>query len=143
MITLIRAAEESCLRILSSPLKRTLHQIRAAWPPDHPGKDPLTSPLHRLEYVLDRRLGRGTVDRLEEIRPFVVSPWWRSPSTHIDDNREAALAAHQTALARPANLTLYTDGSGLDGGIGAAVYSEIGTWSPWALALRTLSTPLS
>jgi hypothetical protein len=50
MITLIRAAEESCLRILSSP-----------------GKDPLTSPLHRLEYVLDRRLGRGTVDRLEEI----------------------------------------------------------------------------
>jgi ribonuclease HI len=126
MITLIRTAEESCLRILSSPLKRTLHQIRASWPPDHPGKDPLTSPLHRLEYVLERRLGRGTVDRLEEIRPFVVSPWWSSPSTHIDDNREAALAAHQTALARPATLTLYTDGSGLDGGIGASVYSELG-----------------
>jgi hypothetical protein len=46
---------------------------------------------------------------------------------HIGDNREAALAAHQTALARPANLALYTDGSGLDGGIGAAIYSEIGT----------------
>jgi hypothetical protein len=38
IITLTRTAEESeesCLRIHSSPFKRTLNQIRASWPPYH------------------------------------------------------------------------------------------------------------
>jgi len=127
MITLNRLAEETCLRILSSPFKHTLHRLRALQPTDCPGTNPLASPLHRLEYILDRRLGRGTVSRIEEIHPFPVSPWWRAPSVRIDDSRETALAAHWDALPNPDGIRAYTDGSGLEGGIGASVYSELGT----------------
>ena len=81
---------------LASPIRRQLLELRliatCQRPDKDPQKDPLTSPLERLELLLDRQL--GLVDRLEMIRPFAVPPWWQPPQVQINDSRESALAAH-------------------------------------------------
>ncbi|KUL81545.1 hypothetical protein ZTR_10067 [Talaromyces verruculosus] len=116
-LTLARLAEEACLRLMTSPLRSTLHSTRS-----HAHRnDPFTSPLHRLETTIDRKLGRGVCRRIETIHPFVVPPWWEPPDMQIDDTREEAIHTQTTTTG----IQLFTDGSGFDGGIGAAAYSPI------------------
>ncbi|OKL55749.1 hypothetical protein UA08_08958 [Talaromyces atroroseus] len=81
--------------------------------------DPFTSPLHRLETTIDRKLGRGVCQQIETIHPFVAPPWWEPPDMQIDATREEAIRTQTTTTG----VQLFTDGSGFDSGIGAAAYS--------------------
>ncbi|KAJ6436838.1 reverse transcriptase [Purpureocillium lavendulum] len=57
----------------------------------------------------------------EQIEPFVAPPWWQGPQTYIDETAEGARKKHLALLRREtAALHIYTDGSGINGQIGAA-----------------------
>jgi ribonuclease HI len=125
-VTLARMAEEACLRLLTSPLRKVLHAIRQGNSEEAANATvPLASPLHRLEHILEEKL--GTLQQIETIHPFIVPPWWETPETSIEDTREKALQAHKEALRSPNGIVAYTDGSATDGGVGAAVVSNLGT----------------
>lgn len=57
----------------------------------------------------------------EHIDPFVAPPWWQGPQTHIEETAEEARKRHINLLRQEkAALHIYTDGSGINGQIGAA-----------------------
>ena len=63
---------------------------------------------------------------LETIVPYIRPPWWSLKATiHIDANKEIA-EAHHLCTTSPLNNSsgahIYTDGSGISNGIGAAMY---------------------
>jgi hypothetical protein len=70
MIALDHLAKVACLRILTSPVKTFLHGLREATPVNNK-IGPLSSPLQRLEILLETRFGHGTASQVEEISPFV------------------------------------------------------------------------
>lgn len=58
----------------------------------------------------------------EQIDPFVAPPWWQGPQTYIEETAEEARKRHPAILRQEkAALHIYTDGSGINGQIGAAV----------------------
>jgi ribonuclease HI len=124
-VSLPRLAREACLRLMTSPMKETLHENRDLNP--GPENGPLASPLQRLEGSIRSKLGIWTVRDIEPILPFAAPPWWEPPETMISDGREQALEAHKEAIRAPALVKSYTDGSATDGGVGAAVVSTLGT----------------
>lgn len=124
-IGLARMAEEACLRLMASPMKKTLHDIREECPRSANG--PLASPLQRLELLVKERLGFWTIRDLEQILPFAAPPWWEPPDTVISDSREKALQAHIQATRTPAHFRAYTDGSAIEGEVGASMVSNHGT----------------
>lgn len=64
---------------------------------------------------------------MERIAAYIRPPWWKSPAiTKISsESKEEAAKAHQERLHQIStqDLIIYTDGSGHDGHIGAAIYS--------------------
>ena len=61
---------------------------------------------------------------IETINPFVRPPWWTSSiATHVESTKEAAKRYHDEMTYQPNTVCIYTDGSGIDGAIGAAAYS--------------------
>jgi ribonuclease HI len=118
-------AEEACIRLMTSPLRGILHTIRQSSMETSRAHTPLVSPLHRLETILEEKL--GSLRNIETICPFVVPPWWVAPDTSIEDTRAKALQAHKDGLRYPNGIMAYTDGSATDGGVGAAVVSNLGT----------------
>ncbi|KAJ3552122.1 hypothetical protein NPX13_g11188 [Xylaria arbuscula] len=79
-----------------------------------------TSPLKRIyQEVQDRREPTG-LDQ-EIVPPYVTPPWWEGPTTRIGGDAEQAESEHQRELESGRNsILIYTDGSGIDGHIGAA-----------------------
>jgi ribonuclease HI len=60
----------------------------------------------------------------EHVKPFIVPPWWQGPRTYIDSSSEKAQKEHRKKQQRETNaIHIYTDGSGINGGIGAAAVS--------------------
>jgi ribonuclease HI len=60
------------------------------------------------------------LDKQEPIPPFITPPWRRGPHTYIDSNADKARDRHDTECAKDNNLSIYTDGSGIEGEIGSA-----------------------
>ena len=63
---------------------------------------------------------------LEEITPTVRPPWWKlEAKIHIDSSKKEAARNHDRMAAQLDQnaLSVYTDGSGIDGQVGAAAYS--------------------
>ena len=60
---------------------------------------------------------------MEKIIPFIRPPWW-TPNIHmtIPSNKKAAKKLHDESEHDPNTICIYTDGSGIDGQIGAAAY---------------------
>ncbi|KAF9733766.1 reverse transcriptase [Paraphaeosphaeria minitans] len=56
----------------------------------------------------------------EPIPPFVTPPWQQGPKTYIDKDDETARERHDRETATGHDLSIYTDGSGIEDRIGAA-----------------------
>ncbi|PWI64598.1 hypothetical protein PCL_09492 [Purpureocillium lilacinum] len=57
----------------------------------------------------------------EQIDPFIAPPWWQGPQTYIEETAAEAREKHLALLRQEkAALHIYTDGSGINGQIGAA-----------------------
>jgi len=61
---------------------------------------------------------------LETVVPYIRPPWWSlKASIHIDTDKETAEVHHLSTTSRPDNSAhIYTDGSGINDRIGAAMY---------------------
>jgi len=72
--------------------------------------------------VMDPLLMEDHLDIMEEVYPFEVAPWWQAPEVFIDSDAKSAVATHDRVINSSGTHTinLYTDGSGLDGKVGAA-----------------------
>jgi ribonuclease HI len=59
---------------------------------------------------------------IETIEPFIRPPWWTARiQFQIAESKEAAKQQHDRITSNPADtVSIYTDGSGIDGKIGAA-----------------------
>jgi hypothetical protein len=79
------------------------------------------SPLEKLEARYRTRLELDDWNDVEQQLPFAVPPWWEPPGIVIAKDKETAKAAHTSLTAtRGHDLRVYTDGSGINGKIGAA-----------------------
>jgi hypothetical protein len=57
----------------------------------------------------------------ETIRPHIRPPWWiPTIDTHIEPMKDNAKEYHDQTIHLPTTAYIYTDGSGIDGNIGAA-----------------------
>jgi hypothetical protein len=65
---------------------------------------------------------------METIHPYVRPPWW-IPNANIDisSNKKEAKQRHDEAVHDPNTICIYTDGSGIDGQIGAAAVCQTRT----------------
>ncbi|KAK0369062.1 zinc knuckle [Colletotrichum limetticola] len=66
--------------------------------------------------------GQGPIsEQHEHIPPFITPPWWQGPRIHIAGGTEQAEKEHERCLENNTDAAhIYTDGSGIDGQIGAA-----------------------
>lgn len=84
---------------------------------------PYISPLEYIYRRLYQRRG-PTIEEQEIINPYLAPPWWQGPHTSIAPSSEKAMREHNKELSSPqGNLHIYTDGSGINGHLGAAAVS--------------------
>jgi ribonuclease HI len=108
-----QTALEAAMRIRTSPLYTEMDQ------PQNPN---IHSPLNQLSEILDRKY-KIRLDQLEKRQPHIVPPWWTPPYTRIAESPEMAIQEHNAI--EQSTLCFYTDGSGIDGHVGAAAVA------PW------------
>ena len=75
-----------------------------------------TSPRKAIEQTLLDKQG-PSLEAQEKIPPYVTPPWWQSPNTHIEENADKAISRH---CEKRTLVNIYTDGSGINGHVGAA-----------------------
>ncbi len=83
-------------------------------------------PIHLIRTSLDRildRLNKDELDRIETRQPFVCAPWERNIDTEVAMDELSALITHERLLVQEPSLFYYTDGSGIDGHVGASAVS--------------------
>jgi ribonuclease HI len=103
-----QTALETTMRIRTSPLQAEMALI---------GDNGGMSTLDRLSSLLEKKY-HVRLDHLEKRQQHVVPPWWTPPVTHIDSSAEEAIKRHDNTDSQ--SLCIYTDGSGIDGHVGAA-----------------------
>ena len=114
----------SALRIATSPLYSVIIATRT----------PSRTLLSPLEILINRyeKLSASSITELEKIAPLCTAPWWIPPPTVIHKDKTAAKSAHDNLLnskSQSENLVIYTDGSGINGKIGAAAVGPNATWN--------------
>ena len=81
----------------------------------------IASPLATLEHKLSAKYGLQA-DLLEKKHPYPITPWSTTPEITIHEDRDSAIQAHSKLVQEKA-LVVYTDGSGINGKIGASAVS--------------------
>jgi ribonuclease HI len=102
-----QTALEATIRIRTTPLYSEMGSEN----------DTTMSPLKQFSNILELK-HNIQLDRLEKRQPHVVPPWWTPPFTCIAESAETAIKQHDaTDLG---TLCIYTDGSSINGHVGAA-----------------------
>ena len=83
------------------------------------------SPLERHEDVFEREI--GSLRTLERFQPFTASPDWDPPPATIAETKEEAIEQAKRREATE-DMLIYTDGSGINGKIGAAAVAPALNW---------------
>ncbi len=103
------------LLILSSPAYAKIDDSR-------PGTQIYLSPLQTLTNCYEK-VFKEPISIIEQITPFAATPWWIAPPITIHHNKKETERAHThlvNELPRKKHcLLFYTDGSGINGKIGA------------------------
>ncbi|KAM6504774.1 hypothetical protein FSOLCH5_15508 [Fusarium solani] len=102
-----QTALESAMRIRTSPLYGDVASAGTN----------VKSPLDQLSNILERKY-RVNLSRLEKRQPHLVPPWWTPPFVRIAGSADEAIEEHDAA--EPVTIRIYTDGSGINGHVGAA-----------------------
>ena len=76
-----------------------------------------SSSLSHFSSVLVRKF-KVQLNQLEKRQPHPVPPWWKAPSVQISLSAEEAIREHDST--KPGVIRIYTDGSGINGHVGAA-----------------------
>ena len=89
--------------------------------PSRPSRRPKKiSPREAIRQIIETRRGPNARPQ-EHIEPFVTPPWWQGPRIHIEATAVEARKRHLELLQQEtAAIHIYTDGSGINGHIGAA-----------------------
>lgn len=107
---------KSALRIATTPTYQQIMECRSqkrTW---------IESNLEILLSTIQKQTGFKPED-IEISAPFLAPPWWTPPSTTITSSKEQAISQHNTAIQTSTSqglLPIYTDGSGINGKIGAS-----------------------
>ena len=117
---------------LRGKVLRTLTRMQTR-PPQHPLKSWINNAIHNCERPATFTSNLQSLIKhfpeyrrsMEVIRPYIRPPWWRPPMTlRIDPTKEDAKKYHEFTIreheASLDTLCIYTDGSGINGYVGAA-----------------------
>src|SRR5271168_5614349 len=78
--------------------------------------------ISNLEYIV-RNFPEYATTEMEKIHPFIRPPWWTaSVQIHLENSKKDAKLHHDKAAHDQDTICIYTDGSGIEGQIGAAAY---------------------
>ncbi|OQV10369.1 hypothetical protein CLAIMM_14382 [Cladophialophora immunda] len=77
------------------------------------------NPMSRHARVLQKRYQIHHLE-LEHRQPYIVTPWWKPPSVFIASTPEEAISQHNSLCVDTDTTCVYTDGSGINGHVGAA-----------------------
>jgi ribonuclease HI len=100
----------TALRILSTPLYNYIDPLQGV-----STINPLKHHVRTLQtcYKIQPKY-------IEHRYPYVTTPWWKPPQVTLDRTPEEATTQHGIICARKDTTCIYTDGSGIDGHVGAA-----------------------
>lgn len=109
-----QTAIEATMRIRTTPLYEEMASSE--------DNNMAQSPLNQFSSILERKYNLQ-LDRLEKRQPYIVLPWWIPPFIRIAETPELAVKEHDAT--EPTTLAIYTDGSGINGHVGAAAIAPM------------------
>lgn len=127
MMRLISSRAYEGIRRIRSQSKIDAHSLKT----NEPGFTQL-SPLRKLEKRFEAKYNQQ-LSRIEQRCAYVSPPWWIPIPIVIHHDKETARVSHDAITEDPRNITIYTDGSGIDRRIGASAVwtTSMGlTWAP-------------
>ena len=119
--SLMQAIGDSLLRIRSTALFNRILDIRNGHNRRQQAPTPhkYQSPLMRAEQYFISEVYGTDVEKVERMSPYICEPWWEPIPVHLGTLDEA-INRHDQIVLDGEHIRIYTDGSGIEGGVGAA-----------------------